>query len=48
VTSTPWVDQADHPVRQALPGIGTSALTGSYRYRGRPVDIEPPPATQVR
>jgi hypothetical protein len=46
------VDPSDHPVRssvrQELPGIGTLAITGSYRDWGRPVDIEPPPASQVR
>jgi len=52
VTSTLWVDAVDHPVRsevrQNLPGIGTLAITGSYRDWGRPVQIEAPPATQVR
>ena len=52
VTSTLWVDPSDRPVRSAvrqeLPGIGTLAITGSYRDWGRPVDIEPPPAAQVR
>jgi hypothetical protein len=52
VTSTLWVDPSDRPVRssvrQELPGIGTLAMTGSYRDWGRAVDIEPPPASQVR
>jgi hypothetical protein len=52
VTSTLWVDPLDHPVRssvrQVLPGIGTLAITGSYRDWGRPVDIGAPPASQVR
>lgn len=52
VTSTLWVDAADRPVRSAvrqeLPGIGTLAITGSYRDWGRPVEISAPPASQVR
>lgn len=52
VTSTLWVDGDDHPlrssVRQMLPGIGTLAITGSYRDWGQPVDIAAPPAAQVR
>ena len=52
VTSTLWVDPSDRPVRSAvrqeLPGIGTLAITGSYRDWGGPVDIEPPPTAQVR
>lgn len=52
VTSTLWVDGANRPlrtaVRQELPGIGTLAITGSYREWGQPVEISPPPAEQVR
>lgn len=52
VTSTLWVDSANHPVRSAvrqlLPGIGTLAITGSYRAWGQPVQIDAPPAAQVR
>jgi hypothetical protein len=52
VTSTLWVDSVNHPVRSAvrqdLPGIGTLAITGSYRDWGQPVRIDAPPAAQVR
>jgi hypothetical protein len=52
VTSTLWVDPQDRPirtaVRQDLPGVGTLDLLGTYRDWGRPVDIEPPPAADVR
>lgn len=52
VTSTLWVDSANRPlrtaVRQELPGIGTLAITGSYRDWGQPVEIVAPPAEQVR
>jgi hypothetical protein len=52
VTSTLWVDALGQPVRSAvrqdLPGIGTLVITGSYRDWGQPVEIDAPPATQVR
>jgi hypothetical protein len=51
VTSTLWLDALNRPVRsevrQVLPG-GTLSLTGSYRDWGRPVEIDAPPASQVR
>jgi hypothetical protein len=52
VTSTLWLDAESHPVRSAvnqeLPGIGTLAITGSYRDWGQEVVIDPPQAAQVR
>ena len=52
ITSTLWVDAAHRPLRSAarqqLPGIGTLAITGSYRDWGQGAQIEPPPADQVR
>ena len=52
VTSTLWVDGQNRPVRSAvrqnLPGIGTLSITGSYRDWGQPVEIDAPPAAQVR
>lgn len=52
VTSTLWLDAQNRPVRSAvrqdLPGIGTLTITGSYRDWGRPVEIDAPPAAQVR
>jgi hypothetical protein len=52
VTSMLWLDGDGHPVRssvnQELPGIGTLAITGSYRDWGQEVVIEPPQPTQVR
>lgn len=52
VTSTLWVDGSFRPVRsevhQDLPGIGVLTITGSYRDWGQQVDIEAPPASQVR
>lgn len=52
VTSMLWLDGDGHPVRSAvnqeLPGIGTLAITGSYRDWGQEVVIDPPQAAQVR
>lgn len=52
VASTLWVDAMNRPVRSAvrqnLPGIGTLSITGSYRDWGQPVEIDAPPAAQVR
>lgn len=52
VTSTLWVDADHRPLRSAarqeLPGIGTLALTSSYRDWGAPAPIEAPPSSQVR
>lgn len=52
VTSTLWVDAAHRPLRSAarqeLPGIGTLAITSSYRDWGATAPIEPPPTDQVR
>lgn len=52
ITSTLWVDAAHRPLRssarQALPGIGTLAITSSYRDWGQAATIAPPPADQVR
>ena len=52
VTSTLWVDAAHRPLRssarQQLPGIGTLAITSSYRDWGQVATIAPPPANQVR
>lgn len=46
VTSTLWVDAAHRPLRssarQELPGIGTLAVTSTYRDWGRAADIRPP------
>lgn len=51
VTSTLWVDAAHRPLRsefrQDLPGVGTLALTSSYRDWGSVTTIEAPPADQV-
>jgi hypothetical protein len=52
VTSMLWLDAESRPVRSAvnqeLPGIGTLAITGSYRDWGQEVVIDPPLAAQVR
>ncbi|MHA6785097.1 hypothetical protein ACVGOW_29505 [Pseudonocardia saturnea] len=52
ITSTLWVDAAHRPLRssarQALPGIGTLAITSSYRDWGQAATIAAPPADQVR
>jgi hypothetical protein len=52
VTSTLWVDRDHRPLRSAarqeLPGIGTLALTSSYRDWGATAPIVAPPAAQVR
>ncbi|MBW0135972.1 hypothetical protein [Pseudonocardia abyssalis] len=52
ITSTLWVDGAHRPLRSAarqeLPGIGTLAITSSYRDWGQAATIAPPPQTQVR
>ena len=52
VTSTLWVDAAHRPLRSAarqeLPGIGTLAITSSYRDWGATAPIAPPPSSQVR
>jgi hypothetical protein len=52
VTSTLWVDAAHRPLRssarQELPGIGTLAITSSYRDWGATAPIDPPPSEQVR
>lgn len=52
ITSTLWVDAANRPVRSdtrhELPGVGTLVLSVGYRDWGRPVDVEAPPAEQVR
>lgn len=52
ITSTLWVDAAHRPLRssarQQLPGIGTLAITSSYRDWGQAATIAPPPADQVR
>lgn len=46
VTSTLWVDAAHRPLRssarQELPGIGTLAVTSTYRDWGQTADIQPP------
>lgn len=52
ITSTLWVDAAHRPLRsearQELPGIGTLAVTSTFRDWGATAAIEPPPADQVR
>jgi hypothetical protein len=52
VTSTLWVDAAHRPLRssarQELPGIGTLAITSSYRDWGQAAEINPPDESQVR
>jgi hypothetical protein len=52
VTSTLWVDAAHRPLRSAarqeLPGIGTLAITSSYRDWGQAAEITPPEESQVR
>ncbi|MFB9382408.1 hypothetical protein ACFFTK_04620 [Pseudonocardia petroleophila] len=52
ITSTLWVDAAHRPLRSAarqeLPGIGTLAITSSYRDWGQAATIAPPPEAQVR
>ncbi len=52
VTSTLWVDAAHRPLRSAarqeLPGIGTLAITSSYRDWGQAAEITPPDESQVR
>lgn len=52
ITSTLWVDAANRPVgtelHQALPGVGTLAVTAEYRSWGVPVRIDAPPAAEVR
>ncbi|MFC5949596.1 hypothetical protein ACFQH9_15080 [Pseudonocardia lutea] len=46
ISSTLWVDAANRPLRsetrQAMPGIGTLALTSEYRDWGTPVAIASP------
>lgn len=52
ITSTLWVDSAHRPLRSAarqeLPGIGTLAITSSYRDWGQAATIAPPPDNRVR
>lgn len=52
VTATLWVDAAHRPLRSAarqdLPGIGTLAITSSYRDWGQDAEIVPPSAELVR
>ncbi|WP_300016821.1 hypothetical protein [Pseudonocardia sp.] len=52
VTSTLWVDAAHRPLRSAarqeLPGIGTLAITSTYRDWGQAAEIDPPEESQVR
>ncbi len=52
VTSTLWVDASHRPLRssarQELPGIGTLAITSSYRDWGQAAEISPPDESQVR
>ncbi|MEJ3657754.1 hypothetical protein WEH80_32800 [Actinomycetes bacterium KLBMP 9759] len=52
VTSTLWLDGGNRPVRSALrqdlPGVGLVTLTGDFVEWGKPVSIEPPPATELR
>lgn len=48
ISSTLWIDAANRPLRsetrQAMPGIGTLALTSDYRDWGAPVAIASPGA----
>lgn len=52
ISSTLWVDSSHRPLRSAarqqLPGIGTLAITSSYRDWGRTTEIVPPPDELVR